>query len=432
MSERKHLVLLTGFVLAVSLLAASVTAVIQTAYYQRIHFQELGEICQEIMEVQPDAEQAVLSALKEKSVLKEKQVLEEKSILEEKYVLKEKSILQGNGSDGIRLSDGAGKNLILAYGYRQSDFLKSSRKYSVIFAGTGFLLGGAIFLFTLFYWRKKDIERIQELTDSLEKVNTGSSELLCQAGEDAFSKLQDEIYKTVTMLYQTRDAALNARENFAENLSNIAHQIKTPITSISLAAQTLEQELSLEHANHLRQIRQQLLRLTHLEEALLLLSRMDAGTLSLERKEVDVFTVLMLAADNLQEICAKAGVSIEIPETGEIQICADLDWTMEAVMNLLKNCVEHTPPGGTVHCAYEQNPLYTRIRIWDTGNGFAKEDIPHLFERFYRGENGKSGGIGIGLSLSKEIIERQNGTIRARNLPEGGACFEVCFYYSVV
>lgn len=398
MNERKHLVLLTGFVLAVSLLSASVTAVFQTAYYQRMHFQELGTICREIMEARPDAAQAVLSVLKENSY---------------------------GSRESVARSD---ENMILAYGYRQSDFLQSARNGSLIFAGIGFFLGAALFLSTLFYWRKKEAVRIQALTDSLEKVNTGSYGLLFQAGEDACSKLQDEIYKTVTMLYQTRDAALKARENFAENLSNIAHQIKTPITSISLAVQMLKQEIASEHSHHLQQIRQQLVRLTHLEEALLLLSRMDSGTLSLERKEEDVFTILMLAADNLQEICGKAGVSVQIPESGEIRVCVDLDWTMEAVMNLLKNCVEHTPWGGTVCCDYEQNPLYTQIRIWDTGNGFAKEDIPHLFERFYRGQNAKSGGIGIGLALSKEIIERQNGTVCARNLLGGGGCFEIRFY----
>lgn len=398
MSERKHLVLLTGFVLSVSLLAASVTAVFQTAYYQRMHFQELGAICQEIIEARPDAAQAVLSIFKENSY---------------------------GGRESVTRFD---ENMILAYGYRQSDFLKSARSGSMIFAGMGFFLGGALFLSTLFYWRKKEAMHIQALTDSLEKVNTGSSGLLFQAGEDACSKLQDEIYKTVTMLYQTRDAALKARENFAENLSNIAHQIKTPITSISLAVQMLTQENASGHSYHLQQIRQQISGLAHLEEALLLLSRMDAGTLPLERKEADVFTLLMLAADNLQEICAKAGVFVQIPELGEIRVCVDLDWTMEAIMNLLKNCVEHTLPGGTVCCDYEQNPLYTQIRIWDTGNGFAKEDIPHLFERFYRGQNAKGGGIGIGLSLSKEIIERQNGTVCARNLPEGGACFEIRFY----
>lgn len=96
-------------------------------------------------------------------------------------------------------------------------------------------------------------------------------------------------------------------------------------------------------------------------------------------------------------------------------------------MNLMKNCMEHNA-GGTVHCSYGQNPLYTEILIWDEGEGFARADIPHLFERFYRGENAGEGGIGIGLALVKKIVERQNGTIRAKNLTEGGACFEIRFY----
>ena len=90
--------------------------------------------------------------------------------------------------------------------------------------------------------------------------------------------------------------------------------------------------------------------------------------------------------------------------------------------------MEHTPTGGSIHCSYEQNPIYTQIQIWDTGTGFAKEDIPHLFERFYRGQNAAHGGIGIGLFLSKAIIESQNGTISAKNLTGGGACFEIRFY----
>lgn len=236
--------------------------------------------------------------------------------------------------------------------------------------------------------------------------------------------MEDEIYKTVTFLYQTKDTAVQAKNNFAENLSNIAHQIKTPITAISLSVQTMKQKCD---EKYLEQIQRQLLRLTHLEEALLVLSRLDAGTLALQKEEIDVYTVLVLAADNLQELLIKYGVSVDIPELGEMAIYADLDWTMEAVINLMKNCMEHSA-GGTIHCSYGQNPLYTEILICDEGQGFAREDIPHLFERFYRGQNASEGGIGIGLALAKEIIERQNGTIRAKNMPESGACFEIRFY----
>lgn len=216
---------------------------------------------------------------------------------------------------------------------------------------------------------------------------------------------------------------MRAKKEFAENLSNIAHQIKTPITAISLSVQMMEGDSSI----HLEQVKKQLLRLTHLEEALLLLARLDAGTLHFQKEEVDVFTLLVLAADNLQELLCSANTSVEIPEAGEVPILADLDWTMEAIMNLMKNGMEHSL-GGTIYCSYAQNPLYTEILIRDEGEGFAEEDIPHLFERFYRGRNASEGGIGIGLALAKEIIERQNGTIRAKNNPGGGAIFEIRFY----
>lgn len=272
---------------------------------------------------------------------------------------------------------------------------------------------------------RRENKRIQELIDYLEKVNTGQEGVLLTTGEDTVSKLQDEIYKTVTELYQTREAALEARKRLAQNLDNIAHQIKTPITSLSLSVQMMSEAPSPEH---LKEIRRQLSRLTYLEESLLLLARVDAGTLFLEKKEVDVFTVLTLAADNLQELFKKAGVSVSIPESGEMLILADMDWTMEAVMNLMKNCMEHTLPGGVVFCSYEENPLYVQIRIWDNGTGFDKEEIPYLFERFYRGKNAKAGSIGIGLALVKEIVERQNGTVTAENSVDGGACFTIRFY----
>ena len=392
MSERKNISILIGFVLSVSLVSTALATFLLANYYNHAHRIALGQISQKIIEKQPEAEQAILSVLKDYQ------------------------------HDPDMPTE---ENIIWRYGYQQTDFLQSSGAYNGIIVLIGFFAGGVLFLVTLVVWHKKEAIRINGLTDYLEKVNTGSGGVLLQTGEDEFSKLQDEIYKTVTTLYQTRDAALKAKNNFAENLYNIAHQLKTPITSISLSAQMMKENPS---PRHLEQILKQLSGLTHLEEALLLLSRIDAGTLTLERTEVDVFTVLMLAADNLQELFAEADVRVDIPESGSVLIRADMEWTMEAFINLFKNCMEHTPAGGVVHCSYEQNPLYTQIRIWDTGTGFPKKDIPHLFQRFYRGENAKGSGIGIGLAISKAIIEGQNGTISADNLTDGGACFEIRIY----
>jgi signal transduction histidine kinase len=318
------------------------------------------------------------------------------------------------------------ENILSNFGYYPSNLGITDKKVLWI-AGLSFLAGGILFLFTFCYWHRKSEARVQALTGYLEKINKGVQGLVFESSDDEFSKLQDEIYKTVTELYQTREEALTARNNYAENLSNIAHQLKTPITSISLTVQ-----MAKEHLENARtaEIERQINRLMYLEETLLLLSRIDAGTLVFDRKPTDVFTILSLASDNLYELFMQNGILIDIPEMGEMNINVDLNWTMEAVINLMKNCMEATGTGTAVHCSYEKNPLYVQIRIWDEGEGFTKEDLPHLFERFYRGGKTKNTGIGIGLSLSKAIIEMQNGIIRAFNLPSSGACFEIRFYVS--
>ncbi len=403
MSGRKNLMVLFGFVAAVSLISSAVTAMLLSCHYSRLQFDLVNVICGEVLEQEPEMRNIVSAALKEYT---------------------------GGNADGVAMRD-----VLSVLGYRISDFSDSSVTHHMIFAITGFLAGMVLFAVTFAFRNKTEAKRIEELSDYLEQVHMGKAVVLSVSGEDLFSRLEDEIYKTVTFLYQTKDAAVQARNDFAENLSNIAHQIKTPITAISLSLQTLsEMPVKEEYENdRMEQIKKQLNRLIYLEESLLVLSRLDAGTLMFQKEDVDVFTLLVLAADNLQELFADSGTSIDIPESGEMAVTADLNWTMEAVMNVMKNCMEHNA-GGTVHCSYGQNPLYTEILIWDEGDGFAGEDIPHLFKRFYRGKNAdaggniRGGGIGIGLALSKEIIEHQNGTIRAKNLPNGGACFEIRLY----
>ena len=403
MSGRKNLVILFGFVAAVSLISSAVTVMLISCRYSRLQFDLVNVICGEVLEQEPEMKHIVSAALKEYT---------------------------GGNADGVAMGD-----VLSVLGYDISDFSDFSVTYDIMFATIGFLAGIVLFAITYAFRNKTEAKRIEELSDYLEQVNMGKAIVLSVSGEDLFSKLEDEIYKTVTFLYQTKDAAVQAKNDFAENLSNIAHQIKTPITAISLSLQTLsEMPMKKEYEkDRVEQIKKQLNRLIHLEESLLVLSRLDAGTLMFQKEDVDVFTLLVLAADNLQELFADSGTSADIPESGEMAVTADLNWTMEAVINVMKNCMEHNA-GGTVHCSYGQNPLYTEIFIWDEGDGFAKEDIPHLFKRFDRGKNADAGGnirgsgIGIGLALSKEIIEHQNGTIRAKNLPNGGACFEIRVY----
>lgn len=408
MSGRRHLTVTILLVIGVSLCSTMLAAIFLSRHYSRMQFERLSRFCQMFAEAEgTDAEGT--DADRVLAIIKERKALE---------------------------APVSGEGFLADFGYKPSDFTDSRWRLGHLIAAICFGLGVVLVLLAFLYRHRKESARIQELTEYLEKVNTGGQEILLAPEEDDYARLQDEIYKTVTTLYQTRDAALTAQSNFADNLYNIAHQLKTPITAISLSAQMMEGKggkEGKEASEYSQQIRRQVTRLSYLEEALLLLSRIDAGTLTLEHTNVDVFTLLNLSADHLQELLARAEVTIDIPEkagSGDaaVEITADMEWTMEAVMNLMKNCMEHSPAGKAVHCSYEQNPLYTQIRIWDEGPGFKKEDIPHLFERFYRGEHASKGGIGIGLALSKAIIEMQSGMISAGNVPEGGAYFEIRMY----
>ena len=361
--------------------------------YRQVSFEQISKLCQTIIEDYPEAETIVLSSLKEVHIGAE-------------------SEMQGN-------------EFLIKYGYKRNDFDNDIQPQFAIFTLVTFILITCGFLFYIWHMDRCNLTRIAELTNYLEQVNIGVFDKIIQTQEDEFSHLEDEIYKTVTTLRQTRDAAVKTKENYAENLANIAHQLKTKITALSLSVQLLKQSNSI---IYLKQIENQLERLNWLEETLLTLSKIDAGTLHLEHLKVDIYTALTLATDNLDELLRKKNVSVAIPNKGCIEIDGDLEWTMEAFINVIKNCMEHSACGGTIHCDYSKNPLYVEILIWDDGEGFETEDIPHLFERFYRGKGAAENGIGIGLPLARSIFEMQNGNITARNLPEGGACFEIRVY----
>ena len=361
--------------------------------YRQIAFEHISALCETILANVPEAEPQLLAALKEYH-----------SLTEEK--------LKGN-------------DYLEKYGYRADDFCYDFPPDTVLFPILFFLVTACAFAAAIFLFRRKNRKRIADLTAYLEQVNIGAGGTLVQTQEDEYSHLQDEIYKTVTSLYQTREMAVAAKKNFAENLANIAHQLKTPITSAFLSLQLMEKEVP---GTYAEQVRQQLKRLNRLEESLLMLSKIDAGTLPLKREKVDLYTVLNLASDNLNDLLRNNHITVDIPENGCIEFLGDLEWTMEALINLIKNCMEHSKPGGVVHCEYSGNPLYVEIRVWDDGAGFDKEDLPHLFDRFYRGRCAALDGIGIGLALARSIFELQNGTITARNLQTGGACFEIRIY----
>lgn len=393
MNERKKETGMLAFSIGFIFLCTVCISAFWIHSYQQAAFEHISSFCEILMEADPKAEQQVLSALKKYHSLTEQEV--------------------------------DGNNFISQYGYRTESFCKGFPFNISAFSLVLFLVLSCIIFLLARSTNNRNRKRIAELTDYIEQVNLGAGKMMIQTQEDDFSHLQDEIYKTVTMLYQTKETAITARKKFAENLENIAHQLKTPITAAFLSLQLMKKTAPGDYA---KQIEKQLKRLNRLEEALLTLSKIDAGTLSLNDTRVDIYTALNLAAENLDDLLRKEHISVEIPDKGCVEFSGDLEWTMEALINLLKNCMEHSQPGGSIHCDYTENPLYAEILIWDEGRGFDPEDIPYLFERFYRGKRAAGSGIGIGLALARSVFELQNGTLTARNLQAGGACFEIRMY----
>ncbi len=393
MKEKGIQRLLFWITAAVFLGGLFLTALLWQRQYQRAAGEQMAAFCQTVLEEHPELEEEFLSSLKD--------------------------FLERPAPPSENLG------LLEQYGYESSDFGKAVSGRMAALALSAGILALAVYALCAGWAAGKRKARLMELTEYLERVNTGAPGTLIQEKEDAYSGLQDEIYKTVTNLYATREEALKARKSFADNLANIAHQLKTPLTAADLSLQLMETSAP---NPYILSVRRQIGRLNDLEEELLTLAGIDAGTLELKKEPVDVYTALSLAAENLQELMDKAGVRAEIPDHGCVEFTGDLEWSVEALMNLLKNCMEHSPERGTIFCGYSANPLYTEISIWDQGPGFAPEDLPRLFERFYRGKNGAAGGAGIGLALSRALFEMQNGSLTARNLPEGGACFEIRIY----
>jgi len=329
-----------------------------------------------------------------------------------------------------RLSDYAGgEELLSAYHYTPHTFWRQNAGELVGVSALFMLVLGALLGFFELRAAGRHKSRIDGLTAYLEEINLGRDRILIRQ-EDHFSHLEDELYKTVTELRQTRETALRQRQSLADHLADISHQLKTPITSMSLMTELLADGRSNEDAVYTDKLQRQINRLNHLVSSLLTLSKLDAGTLELKKEPVDLMAMLTRAVEPITDMLdlKRQRLAIQPELDAALFFSGDTAWAAEAFLNLIKNCSEYTPEGGIITIRCSQNPLYSEIAVEDNGHGFAPMELPHVFERFYKGRQASPDSVGIGLALSKAIIEKLNGTIRADNVPTGGARFTVRFY----
>ena len=270
----------------------------------------------------------------------------------------------------------------------------------------------------------------------------------CREGDLAV--LESELSKLVARLSRANAALASEKVALADALADVSHQIRTPLTAASLGVGKLERaDDAAARRRACRELEAHIDRVSWLVTTLLKIAKLDAGALAFEvaptraRSVVDRAAAPLVASFDLHDVALRIDVGDETFE-------GDALWTAEAVENIMKNCLEHTPAGGEVRVSAREDALAARILVEDTGPGIAPEDLPHVFERFYRGMHdaltasfasvsgdGASAparleGFGIGLSLAQAIVSAQGGTLRASNRVEGGARFEITFPKLVV
>ena len=260
--------------------------------------------------------------------------------------------------------------------------------------------------------------KIAELSLLIDKLLHGDETIsFGQFQEGELSVLHDEISKMTRRLIEQAEALKKEKGNLADALADISHQLKTPLTSLNILNASLCNEKMTDEERY-ELIRKQAMLLSRMEwliATLLKISKLDAGTITLKPQEIC-----------LKDVVEKAIRPLEI--AAELKLTLDTDWTAEALGNVIKNCIEHSPEGSTIEIKAIERPLLTQVIIEDNGIGFQEKDIPHLFDRFYQGSGSAIGNAGLGLALAKTIIVNQGGVIQAKNRKSGGAEFEICFY----
>ena len=296
------------------------------------------------------------------------------------------------------------------------------------------ILSLVVFVFFLAVSLRRRSE-IRRLTDEIDEVlNLGRRLSFSNCREGDIAVLANELEKMVACLSRLTSQIENEKTALADSLVDISHQIRTPLTAAELMLPAIERATDEEQRKRLaRELEHLLDRVSWLVATLLKMAKVDAGALHMESRPVSVASMVARACAPLELPLDLRGIALVIEIPGNVRFTGDETWCAEAIENIVKNSMEHCQAGGTITIRAEEDALACHISISDDGPGISEEDLPHLFERFYRGTGSKEGeGFGVGLALARSLISGQGGTLRAANVPgedggSAGAVFEIAF-----
>ena len=276
---------------------------------------------------------------------------------------------------------------------------------------------------------RKENKTIREITEYIKKLNEKKYELKIEENtENELSKLKNELYKITVMLKEEAEESMDAKKTLKVAIEDISHQLKTPLTSMSIMLDNIIENPDMDNETRnlfIHEINRQIKWINWLILSLLKLAKLDSNTIEFEKNNINVQNLVNNVIKNLE-------IPIDIKEqkiiiTGDknTSFVGDYNWENEAITNVLKNCIEHTDKNKNIYIKFEENNFYTKIEIIDEGKGIDKEDLKHIFKRFYKGKNSSESSIGIGLALAKTIIEKDNGQIVCTSEVNKGTKFEI-------
>ena len=274
------------------------------------------------------------------------------------------------------------------------------------------LIFGGLIIFVFVKYNYDKNKKLNEITKYIEEINKRNYKLdIDDNTEDELSILKNEIYKITVNLKEVAENSKQDKINLKDSLSDISHQLKTPLTSITVMIDNILENPNMNEktkTQFIKDIKREIININFLIDSLLKLSKLDANSIHFINKEEYVKEIIEESIKNVEILCDLKNVKINFVGDEDVKIVCDKKWGIEAITNILKNGIEHSNENSKIDINFEKNKIYTKIEIKDYGIGIDEKDLPHIFERFYKGTNSSSDSVGIGLALSKSIIEKMN------------------------
>lgn len=337
----------------------------------------------------------------------------------------------------LNSDDKVSEDIFSRYGIdiqNESIIIENDRLFSGFIIVYNILFVGLALSIILLYLKHEKVQNkeIKKIARCIEEINKKNYSInIDENSEDELSILKNELYKITIMLKEDAENSKKDKLKLKDSLSDISHQLKTPLTSINIMLDNILDNPEMDSntkEKFIQNIKREITNISSLVGEILKLSKFDASVIKFEEHQVFINDLVKSAISNVEMMAELKNINIEVNNQDNIKLVCDAKWQIEAITNILKNCIEHSKDDSTITIDIDSNKIYKQITIKDNGEGIDEKDLPHIFERFYKGKTSSKDSVGIGLALVKTIIEKDNGSIKVDSKKGKQTTFVIKYY----